>query len=91
VKDTREWTFSREYTLSPDTTNAMIVEQPFAREIQAPLNTASDDIVEQLLSSKFLDPPSRDTLNSVISNFIDATGNVALKTVSCGLCRNKCE
>src|SRR5438445_4145066 len=81
--DTREWSFVREYVNSPDTVADEVVEQPLTMEFEASSNTASDDTTERLLTSKFLNSPSQETLNDIISDFINTTGNKALKTVPC--------
>jgi len=49
-------------------------------------DAAVNDIAERLVASQFMDSPSQETLNKIISDFIDATGNQALKTVACGSC-----
>lgn len=49
-------------------------------------NTAADDTTEQLLASEFIVSPSQETLNGIISDFIDATSNKALKILACGSC-----
>lgn len=46
-------------------------------------------IAEQLVASDFMSSPSQETLKNIISRFIDATGNEALKTAPCGSCANK--
>ena len=51
-----------------------------------PTKGAETTIAEQLVASNFMDIPSQETLNNIISRFIDATGNQALKTVACGSC-----
>ena len=84
--NTREWSFVREYVNSPDAVADEVVEQPLATEVEASSNAASDDTMEKLLASGFLNSPSQETLNDIISDFIDATGNEALKTVPCGSC-----
>lgn len=56
-----------------------------SQTIEAP-DAATNDAAEQLVASNFLASPSQSTLNDIISAFIDATSNKALKTVACGSC-----
>ncbi len=86
VNDSREWTFMNEHGNTAVTAADEVVEQPLAREFEAPSDAAPVDITERLLASEFLNTPSQETLNNIISDFIDATGNKALKTVPCGSC-----
>jgi len=55
-------------------------------EIMGFLSAAPDDTTEQLLVSKFIVSPSQETLNGIVSDFIDTTSNNALKTLACGSC-----
>lgn len=43
-------------------------------------------MAERLLTSDFLTSPSQDKLDGIVSRFIDATGNLALRIVACGSC-----
>ena len=43
-------------------------------------------MAERLLASDFLTSPSQEKKDDIISRFIDATGNSALKNVTCGSC-----
>ena len=61
-------------------------------------NATPNDILvaERVFASNFVTSPSQETLNSIVSDFIDATGNEALKVVACGSCAretnmNDCE
>jgi hypothetical protein len=85
-KDSREWTFMREYVMSPVAADDTTLEQIPMKKSEAPLKAASHNAVERLIASEFLDTPSQEKLNSITSDFIDATGNEALKTVPCGSC-----
>ena len=87
ANDLTERTFVREYVTSPDAApDDAAVEQFPATEYEAPSNAASNETTERLVASEFLDTPSQETLNNITSDFIDATGNDALKTVACGSC-----
>jgi len=55
-------------------------------EIMGFSSAAPDDTTEQLLASEFIISPSQETLNGIVSDFIDATSNNALKTLACGSC-----
>ena len=80
-------TAPREYIFCQAAPND-ITEQPVAEQPAALPNTTpdEDDLVERLLVSKFMKTPSQEVLNSLVSDFVDATSNNALKTVACGSC-----
>jgi len=59
-------------------------------------NAAPNDIAERLLANNFVSSLSQEILNSIVTDFIDATSNKALKVVACGSCAretnmNDCE
>jgi len=47
---------------------------------------ASQVTAERLVASEFMASPSQSVLNDMISRFIDASSNEALKTTACGSC-----
>ena len=57
-----------------------------SRPFPASSGTGLDDRTEQLVASGFLATTSQSVLDGIVSQFIDATSNAALKTVVCGSC-----
>jgi hypothetical protein len=49
-------------------------------------DAAAKEVAECLVASQFMNSPSQETLDKIVADFIDATGNQALKTVACGAC-----
>ena len=77
--ETVEWRLVRNEFV--DTVSNDIPSQSLAGEST---DAAPNDIAERLVASQFMESPSQDTLNDIISNFIDATGNKALRMEACG-------
>ncbi len=78
--ETVEWLVRNEFV---DAVPNDIPSQSLAGEST---DAAPNDTAERLIASQFMESPSQDTLNDIISNFIDATGNKALRMVACGSC-----
>lgn len=50
------------------------------------MRNKGNNAAERLVASDFLASPSQEELDAIVSRFIDATGNKALKNVACGSC-----
>lgn len=61
-------------------------KQPALSETIGFPGVAPKDTAERLVTSDFMASPSQSVLNDMVSRFIDATNNEALKTAICGSC-----
>jgi hypothetical protein len=58
---------------------------------QTGITKTTDERVENLMQSDFMQPTSESKMNSIISEFIERTGNDALKTEVCACCAREQE
>jgi len=71
--------------------NLVMIANPMVRTLfytamSILIKKAGNNVAERLFASDFLTSPSQEKLDDIISRFIDATGNKALRSVACGSC-----